>query len=424
MFKNALLLLLIFIVQFTSANVLTVKIGNNEWTTENLAVTKFRNGEEIPQAKNMQEWQDATENYKPVWCYPDFKESNAGYGLIYNYYAISTERKICPEGFHIPTPAEWRFLVESVNTKGKLDAGRKLKGKTGWKTDASAESVFKNGTDEFGFNAGPGGYIRYFAGAKYENRTYTFTNIDESVAYWSNSINGYNVALGDFSAFILTKNYSYVQMHDRAFREGYFVRCVKNDADFKENAYFPNKRFTYHYWMTENLGVKNFRNGEEIPYAKNKKEWEKLAKSKTAACCSVDFDSDNDKEFGLLYNWYAVVDSRGLAPEGWKIPSYSDWYNLVYPVKDKYTKMENWASDKTWKNHKGTNETGFNGKAAGILKSDGKMEDPYLQGKWWHSDESNSDSESAYSTLLNLHGIFANSYTSLKASGLSVRCIK
>lgn len=411
----------ILISVVAGANGPTLKIGNQEWASENLSVTKFRNGEEIPQAKNLKEWQDATENYKPVWCYPDFNEANAGVGKIYNYYAVSNEKKICPEGFHIPTPAEWRSLVETVNTSGKLDAGRKLKGKTGWKTINERN----NGTDEYGFNSRPGGYISYKEGYKYENRTFSYINLETCASYWANSSNQYNVASGDFSAFMLSSDYSYVQMHDRNFKEGYFVRCIKNNSDFKELTYYPNEFFTYHYWMTENLNVKSFKNGESIPYAKNKKEWVKYAKAKTAACCSVNFDSKNDNEFGLLYNWYAVADPRGLAPEGWRIPNYNEWYNLNSKLKEKYPNSNSWMDSKTWNKNIGTNESGFKGKAAGFVSDNGGAVNFGTQASWWHSDDVESSTEYAFKSMLNENGFStAEGISSSKGSGLSVRCIK
>ncbi len=91
-------------------------------------------------------------------------------------------------------------------------------------------------------------------------------------------------------------------------------------------------------WMTENLNVDRFRNGELIPEAKTKEEWIKAGENKQPAWCYYNNDPSNGKKYGKLYNWYAVSDSRGLAPENWRIPSDKEWVLLVELVykKKKY----------------------------------------------------------------------------------------
>ena len=78
-------------------------------------------------------------------------------------------------------------------------------------------------------------------------------------------------------------------------------------------------------WMSKNLDVSTFRNGEAIPEAKNEKQWLKASENQTAAFCYYEYRSNNGKVYGKLYNWYAVNDSRGLAPKGYHIPSDEEW---------------------------------------------------------------------------------------------------
>ena len=84
-------------------------------------------------------------------------------------------------------------------------------------------------------------------------------------------------------------------------------------------------------WMAENLRVKTFRNGDKILHAKTKEEWVKAGENKTPAWCFYENKQGKEIKYGILYNWYAVNDERGLAPEGWKVPSENDWEKL-----DKY----------------------------------------------------------------------------------------
>ena len=66
-------------------------------------------------------------------------------------------------------------------------------------------------------------------------------------------------------------------------------------------------------WMKENLEVVTYRNGDIIPQVTDATAWAALT---TGAWCWYDNDPANGATYGKLYNWYAVNDSRGLAPKG------------------------------------------------------------------------------------------------------------
>lgn len=101
-------------------------------------------------------------------------------------------------------------------------------------------------------------------------------------------------------------------------------------------------------WMAENLTVTKFRNGDPIPEARSIEEWINAGENKEPAFCYVNNDPSTISKFGVLYNWHAVNDPRGLAPEGWRIPSHYDIFELrgftqkhVYELQDKILEMEN-----------------------------------------------------------------------------------
>jgi uncharacterized protein (TIGR02145 family) len=73
-------------------------------------------------------------------------------------------------------------------------------------------------------------------------------------------------------------------------------------------------------WMTENLNLDKFQNGDSIPEARTIEEWMNACENKQPAWCYYNNDSTNGEKYGKLYNLFAVIDSRGLAPEGWHIP--------------------------------------------------------------------------------------------------------
>jgi len=85
---------------------------------------------------------------------------------------------------------------------------------------------------------------------------------------------------------------------------------------------FTTKKIGSQEWMIKNLDVECYANGDPIPQVQNPKEFQNL---KTGAWCNKDNYSENRKQDGKIYNWYAVADERGLAPNGFKVPSKKDW---------------------------------------------------------------------------------------------------
>ena len=85
-----------------------IKIGNQWWMAENLKVTRYSNGDAIPNITDGSEWTNLTTG---AYCvYNNENNNNSTYGLLYNWYAIADGRNIAPEGWHIPTDAEWKEL--------------------------------------------------------------------------------------------------------------------------------------------------------------------------------------------------------------------------------------------------------------------------------------------------------------------------
>jgi len=104
--------------------------------------------------------------------------------------------------------------------------------------------------------------------------------------------------------------------------------CEKNPAgtftDIDGNVYQTIKIGDQE-WMAENLKVTHYRNGDAIPNVTDATEWSKLT---TGAYCEYDNNSANVDTYGRLYNWYAVNDSRNIAPEGWHVPTDEEWKEL------------------------------------------------------------------------------------------------
>lgn len=82
-------------------------------------------------------------------------------------------------------------------------------------------------------------------------------------------------------------------------------------------------------WMSENLNTNKFRNGNTIPEAKSAEEWKKACENYQPAWCYYNNDPTNEFKYGKLYNFWAVIDARGIAPNGWRVPKDSDFKILL-----------------------------------------------------------------------------------------------
>jgi len=82
-------------------------------------------------------------------------------------------------------------------------------------------------------------------------------------------------------------------------------------------------------WMNRNLEVDRYRTGDPVREAQTVAEWQDAAVHEEGAWCWYDGERDNERVYGKLYNWFAVNDSRGLAPAGWHIPSDDEWKRLA-----------------------------------------------------------------------------------------------
>lgn len=126
-----------------------LKIGEKIWKLKNLDVTKFKNGDPIKEAKTIDEWKSACENNEPAWCcYENNPENLKKYGVLYNWFAVTDPRGLCPEGWSVPSENDWKDLVNSLG--GSNIAGEAMKCKNEWNIDTSADNTS-------GFSALPSG---------------------------------------------------------------------------------------------------------------------------------------------------------------------------------------------------------------------------------------------------------------------------
>ncbi|MEI6138141.1 MAG: fibrobacter succinogenes major paralogous domain-containing protein [Mariniphaga sp.] len=186
----------------------------------------------------------------------------------------------------------------------------------------------------------------------------------------------------------------------------------------------------YHYitigtqtWMVENLKTTHYRNGDPIPNVTENTVWAGLG---TGAYCWYNNDAATYKAgYGAIYNWYAVVDDRNIAPFGWHVPTNAEWITLTDYLggvseaggKLKEAGTAHWLSPNTG----ATNASGFTGLPGGYRNINGSFDWIGKYGFWWsYSEYLSKDawSRSVYCSDSNVYRGFDNYY------GLSVRCLR
>lgn len=195
--------------------------------------------------------------------------------------------------------------------------------------------------------------------------------------------------------------------------------CSAGVRDIEGNSYATVKIGSQQ-WTSGNLNSGHFRNGDAIQEAKTPEEWIKLGREGKPAWCSYQNDPGNALKYGRLYNWYAVNDPRGLAPEGWHIPSDEEWTamtgilggGVMAALKMRVTGMAG----------SGNENKGFSGLPGGARSVNGAFYGMGSYGYWWSSTESSATA--SWMRVLNYEVCDINNISYDKGTGLSVRCVR
>jgi uncharacterized protein (TIGR02145 family) len=185
-------------------------IGSQIWTTKNLDLTTYRNGDIIPQVTDKSTWSSLTTG---AWCWynNDSATYATTYGKLYNWYAVTDPRGLAPLGWHVPTNAEWTTLSTALG--GDAIAGNAMKeaGETHWLNPNTGA------TNSSGFTGLPGGYLPSVGAG-------TFSKIGISGTWWTSTNNGPNTT----TIMMLTNNVSSLTTWSNWKSYGCSVRCVRD----------------------------------------------------------------------------------------------------------------------------------------------------------------------------------------------------
>jgi uncharacterized protein (TIGR02145 family) len=197
-----------------------VTIGSQIWSSTNLDVTTYRDGTPIPQVTDPTQWANLTTG---AWCYYNNDSANGTtYGKLYNWYAVagiyntaslndpSLRKQLAPQGWHIPSDAEWTILTTFLG--GQSEAGGKMKstGTSLWQSPNTAA------TNSNGFTGLPAGS---------RSSVDTFYGIGDFGEWWSSSEN--DTAFAAWTRFLSYGN-GYAGREDENKKDGYSVRCLRD----------------------------------------------------------------------------------------------------------------------------------------------------------------------------------------------------
>ena len=183
-------------------------------------------------------------------------------------------------------------------------------------------------------------------------------------------------------------------------------------------------------WFAENLRTEHYANGDAIT-TNLYNEWNSTTNGAMTVYgddlgCSHDSPDGNAcdpdwslNEYGRLYNWYAVVDGRGLCPNGWHVPTDEEWTVLTNYLGGMSVAGEKMQATYGWYGGSGSNSSGFSGLPGGYRMNAESMW-AGTEGGWWSSSPNSENSAWVRNIFFNT--VFRSSFN--KAAGISVRCVR
>jgi uncharacterized protein (TIGR02145 family) len=216
-----------------------VQIGDHFWMAENLRTTQYRDGTEIPRIITDQEWTDASDGAYTVYAHGEYpvetihseREMIEAYGKLYNWYAATHDKGICPDGWRMPDQDDWNRLfqhgaIDGTPQGNKFKDCRQQGSELGGDCDTDEHprwNVTDNGvygTDDFGFSGLPAGY-RHANGS--------FIHGGFGAHWWTETPS----SPGHAELFTLQASQSRVSNTGREVQSGRSVRCI---ARFSEES--------------------------------------------------------------------------------------------------------------------------------------------------------------------------------------------
>jgi uncharacterized protein (TIGR02145 family) len=196
-------------IQFGPSKIPSVVIGTQTWMLYNLDVTKYRNGDDIPQIIDNNEWFTLTTG---AWCYYNHNSANGPiYGKLYNWYAVNDARGLAPAGYHVPSDIEWTTLTDRLGGVGVAGGPLKETGITYW------NSPNTGATNSSGFTG---------RGTGFRNEIGNFFSINNQGYWWTSTENNINPTQAWYRN--LYNNVILVNRNSANKLTGHSIRCIKD----------------------------------------------------------------------------------------------------------------------------------------------------------------------------------------------------
>ena len=201
-----------------------VEIGGQCWFAENLATDQYRNGDAIPTGLNNAQWENTINTQQGAYAiYNNSANNDLIYGKLYNFYAVSDPRGLCPVGWHVPTDCEWMYLEGSLGmsvleqeSTGSRGAASNVGGQMKSTGTQYWQSPNSGATNSSGFSALPGGYRNGFG---------DYYDVGENGLWWSSTQYGSGFAWGRILFYNLTDVYRFSLFYSQ---DGFSVRCLRD----------------------------------------------------------------------------------------------------------------------------------------------------------------------------------------------------
>jgi len=425
----------------------TVKIGNLVWMVENLKVTHYRNGDEIPNVKDNNDWIQFTNG---AWCDYDNKPFNGLiYGKLYNYYILNDGREVAPIGWHISTEDDWKMTTNYLG-------GVSVAGKMRSKGIRNQRNLGLNITNEVGFCAIICG-LRFGLTQYYQKGS--FFGLNDRTLWWCKSYEPTVAFMSCFNNQVLIYKSN---INNDSRQNGHYLRCVRDQyfnsekdnkqinskseslkitnkkssninlplkeiiTDFDGNKY-NSVKIGNQIWMVENLKVTHYRNGDLIANVIDNSAWSNLSTGAYYVYdndVNIEADLKQDFNYGKLYNWYALGDRRNVSPTGWHVASDKEWKTLISFLGGENIAGGKLKSVSFWQNENidASDIVGFSALPVGFRSLDGRVGAQGQTGYFWSSTP--NDMNTSYFISISYNSGEAKSGTSNIGNGFSVRCVK
>jgi len=299
-------------------------------------------------------WMAENLNYAPeqigptrgVKCYDDKEANCEKYGRLYDWFDAL---EVCPIGWHLPTISEWNTLLSYVGS----DSGKKLKSTSDDWRDGS-------GTDDYGFGALPGGYLNN-----------EFSDINISGLWWTSTENNISTNYSRYAEMKKGDEVSTPLLSGGGTNklQQYSIRCVLGSSS--------SSAITYGELVDERDGQKY----RTVKISTQKWMAQNLNYSGDGEC----YNSSSCEKYGRLYDWETA---KTVCPNGWHLPTLSEWNSLLSYVASWIGKNLK-AKSSDWGDGYGIDKYGFSALPGGKIGTE--PSDIYNVGYWWTATENNTN---------------------------------